>query len=101
MMLGELICLLEDLPQNKVVKFGFGHPHSYRGYYEDLSFSPEMNVTIGSMLEHAKSALGQTFTGYKGGEFLMGEYTECWISCYGSSGGDRIGPTLVKYWSEE
>lgn len=51
------------------------------------------------MLEHAKSALGATFTGYKGGEYTMNEYTDCWIAEYGEGDGDKIGPTLMKMWA--
>ena len=52
----------------------------------------------GEMLEHANSALGATFTGYKGGEYTMHEYTDCWIAEYGKSDGDKIGPTLKAMW---
>ena len=100
-MLQDLIEFLESQPADKVVRFGFGSPMSYRGYYEDLAFDPAENVTIGSMLAHAKSALGQTFQGYKGGDYTMHEYTDCWIAEYGRSGGDKIGPTLMKYWASE
>jgi len=51
------------------------------------------------MLTHAKSALGVTFTGYKGGEYLMADYSDCWISEYGTShNADKIGNTLLKMW---
>ena len=50
------------------------------------------------MLEYAKSALGATFTGYKGGEFLMEEFTDCWICEYGTSHGDGIGPVMLALW---
>lgn len=50
------------------------------------------------MLENAKSALGATFYGYKGGEYTMHEYTYCWIAEYGTSKGDKIGPTIKALW---
>ena len=77
--LKELIEELEKMPKDGVVPFGFGKPMSYRGYYGDLAFEPVLNAKIGDMLEFAKSAMGKTFTGYKGGEFEMGEFTDCWV----------------------
>lgn len=95
--LQELIDALAAADQTYIAPLGFGSPHSYRGYYFDLAFEPAENVTVASMLTHAKSALGATFTGYKGGEYTMGEYTDCYIAGYGESGGDRIGPVLIAY----
>jgi hypothetical protein len=99
--LGELIKFLETLNQDAVISYGFGEPMSYRGYYENLAFNPEKNVTVKSMLDHAKSALGATLEGYKGGGFTMTEWTDCHIAEYGHSGGDMIGPTLLSYWENE
>lgn len=100
MTLGELIERLEKLDYSKPVKHGFGFPMSYRGYYDELAFSPEENTTIGEMLEHAKNALGATFEGYKGGDFTMDEFTPCWIAEYGNCG-DSISATLFAYWEDE
>lgn len=97
MTLGELIEALEAADPNHVAPLGFGVPFSWRGNYADIAFEPQSNVTVGSMLEHARSALGKTFRGYKGGEFTMHEYTDCYIDRYGESGGDKIGPLLVAY----
>ncbi len=35
----------------------------------------------------AKSHIGQTFTGYKGGDFIMNESTHVWIATYGTTAG--------------
>ena len=96
--LKELIEWLETQDPTKTVPYGFGQPMSYRGYYEQLAFEPVENANIGEMLEFAKSALGATFTGYKGGDFTMHDYTDCWIASYGTSAGDKIGPTILKLW---
>ncbi len=72
---------------------------SYRGYYDELAFEPQDDVSFGEMLAHAKAAMGATFTGYKGGEYTMESYTPCWIAEYGTSQGDRIGPTMLKLWA--
>ena len=98
MVLRELISWLESQNPDAVVPYGFGEPMSYRGYYDQVAFEPVENARIGDMLEHAKSALGATFFGYKGGEYKMQEYTDCWIAEYGSAKADGIGPTLIKYW---
>ncbi len=97
MTLGEVIEFLEQADQSYIAPIGFGEPRSWRGIYSELAFQPEKNVSVASMLEHAKSALGQTFTGYKGGEYKMHEYTDCYIDTYGSANGDKIGPVLLAY----
>lgn len=96
MTLGELIEFLEKRDPNKVVKLGFYHPHSYRGYYDQVAFIPVSDTTIGEMLKEARSALGTTYTGWKGGEFTMGAYTDCWIAEWGCCG-DAIGVALMRF----
>lgn len=66
-----------------VLSFGFGNPHSWRGDYCDLAFEPKENVPIKEMLSDAKKCIGMTFTGYKGGEFTMADYTQVWFDYYG------------------
>lgn len=97
--LQDLIEWLEKQPPELRVPHGFGSPMSYRGYYDELAFEPKDDVSFGEMLTHAKAALGATFTGYKGGEYTMEGYTPCWIAEYGTSQGDRIGPTMLKLWA--
>ena len=96
MTLGELIQFLEVRDPERIVPIGFASPHSYRGFYEDLAFEPAKNVTVGSMLACARDALGRTFTGYKGGEFKMNEYTDIWLANYGDTG-ESIGPILLSF----
>jgi hypothetical protein len=48
------------------------------------------------MLQNALEALGSTYTGYKGGDYLMTEYTSCYIANYGECG-EEIGPILLSY----
>jgi len=95
--LGELIKRLTEEDPTRVVPLGFGTPHSYRGYYDNVSFSPKENVTIGEMLRHAKSALGATFSGWKGGEYTMHEFSPVWISEEGCVSGQSIGDILLDY----
>lgn len=96
MYLGELIKFLEACDQSTHVPVGFGKPHSYRGYYDELAFEPVTNTTVGAMLEAAKSALNQTFQGYKGGDYVMDEWTPVWLAQYGHCG-EGIGPVLLAY----
>ena len=98
-MLSDLIKCLESLDPDSVVPIGFGEPMSYRGYYEDLAFKPAVNARIGDMLTHARSALGATFQGYKGGDFTMEDYTDCWIAEYGETSEDRIGKVIMALWA--
>ena len=73
MRLGKYIKWLEGQDPDLAIPLGLGNPHSWRGYYEQLAFEPVENTTIGRMLEEARSAIGATYTGWKGGEFVMDE----------------------------
>jgi len=99
--LGELIAALSGANQEHIAPMGFGTPMSWRGDYSQLAFAPAVNVTVASMLANARSALGKTFIGYKGGEFKMHEFVDCYIDEYGESGGDKIGPVLIAYLTGE
>lgn len=97
MTLGDLIQWLEAQDADLIVKDGFGSPHSDRGSYDELAFDPMPESRIGDMLDHAKSADGATFTGWKGGDFTMGLHTSVYIGSHGTCG-DAITPTHFKYW---
>lgn len=43
------------------------------------------NPTVGEWIEVLKQAIGKTFTGYKGGDFLMGKNTPVWLAEYGDA----------------
>lgn len=93
--LGRLIARLREEPdQSKRLKLGFTYPHSYRGFYEQLAFEPAENVTVAEMLAIAESSLGGTFHGWKGGDYVMGEYTETWIAERGCEG-ETLGAVLL------
>ena len=90
--LGQLVDTLADVDPDKIIEEGFAEPDSWRGIYRYVAFSPARNVTVSSMLKHAKSAIGATFEGYKGDTFTMSRETPCYIACYGFSG-DNDGIT--------
>lgn len=96
MVLKDLIDYLEKQDLDKIVPMGFANPHSYRGDYEQLAFEPKENIAIGEMLQAAKSALGKTFDGWKGGKFNMGEYTTVNLAEQGCCG-EEIGIILLDY----
>lgn len=93
--LGEFADLLESLPADTVVKFSNGtypsEPESYRGYYSDLSFPPsDEEMRAGALAKLAREAIGKTFEGYKGGDFIMHAKTPLWAAHYG-----ECGPAIV------
>lgn len=95
--LGELIAYLETKAPDVTVPNGFGEPMSYRGDYANVAFKPASDVKIGDMLQHAKSALGKTFEGYKGGDFTMHKHSKCYLAHYGDLG-NSIDEYMVGNW---
>lgn len=73
-----VIDYLSKYDDRYVVEFGLGMPHSYRGFYEQLAFPVQANVSIAEMRSRAQDAIGQTFIGYKGGNYTMQPDTLCW-----------------------
>lgn len=98
--LGELIAWLKEQNPKRAVSNGFGGPHSDRGDYSNVAFSPVSQTTFGEMLRHAENALDKTFTGYKGGEFVMHYYVDALIGEWGECG-ENITHTHIRYWLEQ
>jgi hypothetical protein len=86
MYLLRLIEILEKCHPGRPCKYGFAMPHSYRGDYFCLAFRPKRNQLVGEMLTAAKSALGAIYTGWKGGEYEMNQYTEVFLADQGKCG---------------
>jgi len=88
MTLGELIAALDRKDKDKPVTFGWNYcepttVHSYRGDYADLAIGYDKTnwdkrCTVESLLKTLNDANGQTFTGYKGGEYFMDVDTLMW-----------------------
>ena len=88
--LGALIVALEKMPADAQVA-NLHDPDSYRGYYSDLYFERHDGTRpAAELLAECKAAMGQVFTGYKGGDYVMGALTPLWISTYGHSSGTKI-----------
>ena len=101
MRLKDLIEALSVLPPGAMVKNGFGPAGSYRGYYDQIAFEPVEEAMIGDMLKYAEKAMGETYSGYKGGEYTMNGYTECWIAEWGRSVDYPIHPAEVREWARQ
>jgi len=52
--------------------------------HEQISIGKE-NPTVAEWIEVLKEAQGKTFTGYKGGDFLMSKNTPVWLAEYSNS----------------
>ena len=108
MRLGQLIKALELLDPENQVQFDFcgfqpGRLTSYRGYYDELALTYcdryesnyESNYeskclnTVGKLLKECKEAVGKTFIGYKGGDYVMDKSTPVCVAAWGPSGGGR------------
>lgn len=94
MNLSDLISALEALPPDAVVAKGFANPHSYRGHYAQLAFEPEADTTVAAMLDAARSAVGEAYEGWKGGDYTMGFGTTVFLAKRGDTG-DPITPTMI------
>lgn len=89
MTLGALVDRLAGLPPETMID-GLAKPHSYRGYYSDLAFqSREGKMSVTEALALCKSAMGEVFQGWKGGDYQMGRNTPVWIAERGYCG-DKI-----------
>ncbi len=94
--LGELILKLESVAdKNLPVVFDDSRYHptgieSWRGSYAELAIEYAEDgekLSVDGLLQLLKKAVGSTFFGYKGGEFLMGRRTPVWVANYGKSHG--------------
>lgn len=94
--LGEVITALSAHDPDKRLKVGFRHPHSWRGDYSELAFEAAENVTVRDMLDEAKTAVGTTFQGWKGGDYTMDADTFVWlVREEGTSDGETVGMLLL------
>ena len=101
MKLINLIHQLEQQPHDNIINFDFCRAvpcsiDSSRGSYNELAigFKFTGSMKVNGLLAICKGALGTTYLGYKGGEFLMGEYTKVWIDNYGQWTGTKITAVL-------
>lgn len=84
MTLGEMIERLEQLPPDTLINLG--NSHSYRGYYSDLAFEALDRATASEVLQECQDSMGQSFEGYKGGDYYMHAGVPIWVADYGRCG---------------
>ena len=101
--LGALRELLEAAPKEAQVKVqwceelrGYGGLESYRGYYSDLSINIEGGTAdVQQVLNDLNEADGDTFTGYKGGEYTMDANTLMWADFYSCCSNQGVTGIIV------
>lgn len=101
--IGRLVEDLQKCDQEKQVRINcpdsteYVYPcyySSWRGSYCELGLTfSNSSIKVMQFLEMTKSTIGETFTGYKGGDFLMDEYTPIHIAQEGNS---RFGHQYAK-----
>ena len=89
----------KDEEPNMGITFSFGNLvpdglDSYRGYYNELAIGymdmTHETITVPIFIQELEAAVGKTFYGYKGGEYVMTENTPLWVSKYGDNSGTYI-----------
>lgn len=102
--LGQLIDALRDLAMSDTpcsVYFAFGSLFptkckSWRGAYDELAIGyssyeqDDEPPFLDEFLAHLYNCVGETFTGYKGGEYIMTRDTPLWVANYGYSGNTGV-----------
>lgn len=106
MTIDELVTLFNamlEIDDKARVAVGFDpeHPMSWRGDYRQLSFPPKFNVPVIEMRDALVNAIGQTFFGYKGGDYTMNKWTSVHIDEYSECNDPGISPALCTYWMHE
>jgi hypothetical protein len=100
MTIGEFIKVLEALPKGMIISnvnlSDYGSDRGdYYNFYLGESTNKETNVR--EIIELLKTkVIGKTFTGYKGGDFVMNENTLIKLGAYSCCGSDIDG-VLVEY----
>lgn len=97
MYLNKLINLLYTIPEGTVFEEGFHNAHSYRGSYENLGVEPKSNTTIEQMLSCLEQAVGETYRGYKGGEFTMIGTEDVYLAYKDCTGNKIIGYKVTEF----
>ena len=78
----ELAIQTEDFGNYNTDKVSY--KSEYGDSYEQKQIGKE-NPTVAEWIDVLREAVGKTFTGYKGGDFLMGKGTPVYLAEYGNS----------------
>lgn len=90
--LGKLIEALRSIDGERLVVFDWNKKNpsgadSYRGYYSDLAFGfSDEDITVEELFNLCVDSKNKSFTGYKGGDFVMDVDTPLWAAEYGATG---------------
>ncbi len=104
MTLGEMIIAVEraskTAEEESYVEFDFCYTSpdgidSYRGFYDELALGWQVleypdEVFINDFLGLLKSAVGRTFGGWKGGDYVMTKDTPVWVDNPGESSSTAV-----------
>lgn len=65
---------------------------SWRGIYAELAinFDFKSDMPLPDFIMMAEAAVGKTFHGYKGGDYIMTRDTPVWVANYGNSGNTAV-----------
>ena len=96
MNLKQLIEYLEKKDTDIIVPVGFDKPRLCIGDYTCLAFEPAGDVTVGAMLQCARSAVGTTYRNWLDDEYQMHGGTEVYLAMSGCVG-ENIGGVLLDY----
>lgn len=97
--LGELATLLENMQWDGEERLGFTifYPHSYRGVYNQIAFETMLKPQpIKEAIAVVKSAIGEEFTGYKGGSFEMSSDTPANFGRHGYAWGCPVSLYAIR-----
>lgn len=99
MNLNQITDFLYKVYSSTSIPCSFSNPHSYRGYYTELGIEmyTDKNSTVGDFISVLNSAYGETYEGYKGGNFTMGGTSRVYVAWEGTSHGSvLIGARFLK-----
>lgn len=91
MTLGRLIRHLQDVTahnhQGFEMPYGLENPHSYRGSYEKIAFEVcAYGRTTTDILDEVVACVGESFPGWKGGDYVMDADTLVYVAREGDLG---------------
>lgn len=94
--------------KNVVFDFEYLFPtglNSWRGSYEELALNfgsnedeNEMQLELTEFIKLCEEAIGKTYTGWKGGDFVMSEDTPLWVANMSNSGNTAVVDVLDEGW---
>ncbi len=91
------VIAMNDREEEPTVRFDFEflvpeRLDSWRGSYDELAlgFGDGDGPKLSEFIRMLQGALGKTFYGYKGGDFVMSPTTPVWVANYGNSGNTAV-----------